>query len=450
MCLIAVALALAGCQTSAHERGDLALSGPDGPSAGAAAARAEAGPPDGATTAPGERPGHVARLTMRAAMLRAVRYSPALQVVREEIKARRGETFQAGRIPNPEIGAEVENFGGTGDFKGFESADTTISLAQVIELGGKRLKRLRVAELEESLAAWDFEAARLTVASQALQAFVDVLVAQKRLAIHREVAAIMARLTDTVRERVRAGKVSSVELDRARVEQARALVALKQAQTTLSVARRRMALFWGATSPDFERAVGELSATNHLPPPERFRAYLERNPNIARWADEIARRQAALALERAKAIPNLTIGAGVRHFEESDDSALVAQLSIPLQVFDRNRGNIRAASARVAKSLYEREAANIDINTRFIDAYGALRASEAKLRVLVRQVLPSARRVFASMERGYREGKFDLLNVLDAQRTLIQTRLDVIEAQAEFHKARAIIEGLIGRDLYSL
>ena len=444
-CLIGLALAVSACRPSTIDLDDPVISGKSAMQF--ATNSAPFSPEDHTST--GKAP-YVSILSMRAAMHRAVRYSPVLGAVSEEINARQSEAFQAGRRPNPELSTEVENFGGSGEFSGSNSAETTISLAQSIELGGKRMKRLRVAELDTDLANWDYEAARLSVASQTLQAFVDVLASQKRHAIRLEFQRIASRLTDTVRERVRAGKVSPVELNRAEVEQARAAVSLSEERAALDVARRKLALFWGAQSPDFEKAVGKLAATNHLPEPARFNSYLERNPAVARWADEMAQRQASLDLEKARRIPNLTVGAGVRRFEATDDTAVVAGVSIGLPFFNRNRGNVDAASARVAKSIYQRDAAKIELRTRFVEAYGMLSAAEAKLRALENKVLPKASEAFDATERGYREGKFDLLNVLDAQRSLIGIKLDIVNTQAEFHKAKAVIEGLIGRDLYKL
>lgn len=446
LCLIGAACVMTGCRPTAEIPGDPGLAGGparQGEVASMPVVLASAGAPPSAAP-------RVGALTMRGAMYRAVEYSPVLRALGDEIGARKGEAFQAGLRPNPQLGVEVENFGGSGDYSGFDSAETTISLSQVIELGGKRMKRLRLAEADIDLAAWDYEAARLATASQTLQAFIDVLASQKRLAIHREFAASTSRFADTVSERVEAGKVSPVEKNRAIVQQANASIAVDEEEAALDVARRKLALFWGARSPDFGQAVGQLAATNHLPPPERFEAYLDRNPAIARWADEVSRRHAALELERAKRIPDLTVGAGVRHYEDTDDTAAVASISIGLPFFDRNSGNIDAASARVSKSIYEQQAASIEIRTRFVEAYGSLRAAEAKLRALQDKVLPAARSAYEATAGGYREGKFDLLNVLDAQRDYLQTQRDVVNTQAEFHKAKAVIEGLIGRDLYSL
>lgn len=438
-------LSLAACRLSAQENKDASFEG--SASARFLAAGDHIQRVDSFQNA---QPGYVAGLSMREAMRRAISHSPVLHAARAEIEARHGEAFQAGRRQNPELMTEVENFAGSGDFSGSDSAELTVSLTQVLELGGKRLKRLELANLETNLAAWDFEAVRLKVASETLQSFVDVLAGQRRAEIRKEFESLTARLSESVSERVRAGKVSGIEASKAKVELARASVALEEERAALDVARQQLALFWGGRSPDFTRAIGELAATNHLPTAQRFRTYLDQNPNIARWADEMNRREATLALEKARRIPNLSVGGGIRRFEETDDSAVVASVSIALPLFDRNRGSLDAANARIAKGQYEREIASAELTRSFVDAYGKLRAAEAKLRSLDEKVLPAAIASYQASEQGFREGKYDLLNVLDAQRSLIETRLNIINTQAEFHKAKAVIEALIGRDLYSI
>ena len=86
----------------------------------------------------------------------------------------------------------------------------------------------------------------------------------------------------------------------------------------------------------------------------------------------------------------------------------------------------------------------------FLEAYGRLIASSEKLKALEKEVLPTAQDVYDATSNGYAEGKFDLLHVLDAQRTLFNTRLEIINTRAEFQKAKVQIEALIGRGLYNV
>jgi outer membrane protein, heavy metal efflux system len=63
------------------------------------------------------------------------------------------------------------------------------------------------------------------------------------------------------------------------------------------------------------------------------------------------------------------------------------------------------------------------------------------------EILPSAQEVYDATSKGYSVGSFDLLNVLEAQRTVYATRLEIVNARAEFQRARVQIEALAGRGL---
>jgi outer membrane protein, heavy metal efflux system len=216
----------------------------------------------------------------------------------------------------------------------------------------------------------------------------------------------------------------------------------------LSVAKRRLANNWGSRNADFGVAKGELTSTHHIPAPGQIGSYLDSNPDIARWAEEMVRRQAMLDLERAKAIPDLTLTAGARRVESSDDTGAVLQLSVPLPLFNRNQGDIAAAHARILKGQHESLAARVAVNAVFLEAYSRLVASSERLKALEKEILPSAQEIYDATSKGYSAGGFDLLNVLEAQRTVYATRLEIVNARAEFQKAKVQIEALTGRGLY--
>src|SRR5207253_2692781 len=121
-------------------------------------------------------------LTLPQAMALALLQNPELSAFAWEVRAAEARTLQAGLRPNPELGLEVENLAGTGTFRGGRSAETTLRLSQVIELGGKRSRRLRVAALERDLAAWDYETKRIEALTAVAQAFIEVLRAQEHIA----------------------------------------------------------------------------------------------------------------------------------------------------------------------------------------------------------------------------------------------------------------------------
>jgi len=105
----------------------------------------------------------VGTLKLGEALSAALERNPELRAFSWEVRARVANALQEGLIPNPEIGLEVENFGGQGEARGFETPETTLQLSQLIELGGKRSKRYQVASLETTLAEWDYETQRLNI-----------------------------------------------------------------------------------------------------------------------------------------------------------------------------------------------------------------------------------------------------------------------------------------------
>ena len=386
-------------------------------------------------------------LSLRQALALALLHNPDLAASSWEVRAREAEALQAGLLPNPELGLEMENLAGSGGFAGTDAAETTVTLSQLVELGAKRTRRQAAAALEAKLAGWDFEAKRLDVLTATATSFVAALAAQERFAQAEELTRLAESFFRTVSERVAAGKVSPMERTRAQVPLAEAHVALDRARLTLAAARRELAGHWAAGTATFGRLVGSLERIDPVPPEALLTALLDQNPDVARWNTEQGQRQARLGLERANAIPDLTLFVGGRNLQETGDNALVAGLSIPLPLFNRNQGGIAAARAARSKARAAGRAAYSQAIASLAAGYRDLSAAFSEAKTLQTQILPAAEQSFEAADLGYREGKFGFLEVLDAQRTLFEVRGQHIEALAAYHRARAGLERLIGAPL---
>jgi cobalt-zinc-cadmium efflux system outer membrane protein len=389
-------------------------------------------------------------ITLRQALALALMHNPGLRAFSWEVRASEARTLQASLLPNPELEVEVAEVGGTGERSGFDGAETTIALGQLIELAGKPTKRKRLASLEGRLAGWDYEAERLNVLTEVAHAFVGVLAAQDRLKLAEELVQLSEEILDTVTKRVEGGKDSPVEKTKAQVALASARIEQKQSYQRFASARKQLAATWGSISPGFERATGQLDITFPIPPETELRGLLAQNPDLARWAVETQRRRAALELEKANAITDPKIFGGMQRFNETDDTAVVFGLSIPIPTSNRNQGRILEARHNIAKAQTQRRAAEANLYVALANAYEALSNALIELTALENEVLPGAQSAFDATRQGYRQGKFDYLMVLDAQRTFFYTRARHIESLAAYHGARADVERLIGRSIESI
>jgi cobalt-zinc-cadmium efflux system outer membrane protein len=403
--------------------------------------------PDAVTTTSASLEEPTGLLTLRQALALALLHNPELAGTSWEVRKKEAETLQAGLLPNPELELEVEEFGGSGERSGVDAAEATLQISQLIELGGKRAKRERVAALERDLAGWDYEAKRLDVLTKATRQFIDVLGGQERLALADENVRISEEELRTVAERVGAGNVSPIEETKARVTLAISRVDQRLARRDLALARSRLAATWGSDAPSFQRAEGELPTVSAVPSLEAIADRISRNPDVARWVAEIGRRRAVVALEDAGRIPDLTLGAGPQWFNETDDAAMAMSLSIPIPLMDRNQGARRAARFDLRKALEERRAVEIEVRKSLAEAHEALAAAYGELELLRRDALPGAQAALDAVGEGYRLGKLDYLDVLDSQRTFFNTRQLEIEALVAYHKAVADLERLTGMPL---
>jgi len=387
---------------------------------------------------------------LRQALSLALMGNPELAAFSWEVRAKEARSLQASLLPNPEVEFEAEEFGGTGERSGFDAAESSLRLSQLIELAGKRAKRTKVATLERDLAGWDYESKRLEVLTQTTKAFVEVLAGQEQLVLAKESVVLAERILETVSERVRAGKVSPLEEMKAKVTLSTSRIDLERAERDLESARQRLSAMWGSTSPGFNRAGGDLYTMSDIPSVEKLLKHLSQNPDIGRWKNEMESRRASVELESARRVPDLTLHVGVQRFEETGDNAAILGLSVPLPLFDRNQGRILEARYKLAKAIEDRRATEMRVKTVLSQTHQLLSASHFEAVTLKNDVLPAAQGAFDAAKEGYEQGKFGYLDVLDAQRTLFEASSRYVGALAKYHRAVAVLESLIGTGLDSL
>lgn len=388
-------------------------------------------------------------ITMKDALALALMGNPELKAFSWDIRVNEAKQLQASLKPNPELGVEVENVGGTGPLSSFGGAETTIALSQLIEMGDKRKKRTRLASLEKKLAGWDYEARRLDVFTEVNNAFIGVLAAQKRLVLTQELLRLSEELLDTVTKRVIAGKDSPLEKTKAAVALSNIEIQHQQAGEKLKFARKQLASTWGSSNTEFDSAAGKFDSFSPIPPIEDLKGLIKDNPDIARWTSEIDKSRASLELEKSKAIPDVTLSGGVRRLSKTDDNAIVFGVSMPLPVSDRNQGGRLRAIYELAKTRQLQIAAHSRVQIKFDKAYHDLSNSYTQASLLSKSVLQGAESVYEASKTAYSQGKLDYLNVLDAQRTLFEANGQYIEALASYHTAKAQVERLIGRSIDS-
>lgn len=384
-----------------------------------------------------------APLTLQDALTRAIESDPGLRAAGAGVDAALGDVRQARVRPNPELGAEVENFNGRGDLRGFQSAETTFSLSQEVEFGGQRRARIRLADRALHGAELDRALRGLDLLRDVQIAYFDALAAEELVAIERERVATAEALDTSVARRVAAARDPLMAGARAQAGLAEARIALTRAEAQAATARARLASYWGGEDgfalirTDF--ALPVAADHDHALNPDQA-------PDIARLAAERERLGAAARLERSLSYQNPTLSLGYRRFEDRDgDGALVAGFSIPLGLFNRNQGSVARAQAEQRRAEFNLEAGRRAIAREFAALERALSSDAAAVRSTEQDVIPQAERALALAQDGYNRGAFSYLDVLEAQRALSNARQARVEALRSYHSNEAALDRLTAR-----
>ena len=358
-----------------------------------------------------------------------------------------------------------------GAHSGLAESDFTLRLSQVVELGGKRAKRIALAARGREVAAWDYERARADVCAEVAHAFVGVLAAQRRVELAKELTHLAEEAQRTVNARVDAGKVSPIEAEKARIPVSQAKNEEDAANAGLQSARAQLAGVCGDTSAGFGMAQGNLEEIVQAPPLEQVIERVGKNPDIARWAAEIDARDAAIVSERARRKPDVTLTFGVRTTplqsrqsrdwslntdgvfsanrsqiepDRDFDTRLVFDVGLPLPIFDRNKGNIRQAEAMASKAHAEERDVAVRVRADVTKAYHDVSSAYATVQRTKSEILPAATEAFDKTQIGYREGKFGYADVIDSERTLFDAQRGYLDALQTYHAANIELERLTG------
>lgn len=388
-----------------------------------------------------------AALTLPAATALALLRSPDLAQFAWQIRADEARTLQAGLRPNPEARLLVEDVFGTGKFRGVQQAQVTLELAQTIELGGKRAARIAVASAAERVSAREYEVKRVEVAAEVARRFIRVLAAQEIVALADTNERLATETVRAVGRRVEASAESPLASSKARVELARSRIAGEHAHHELAAARRELAAMWADDEPRFSRVEGPLYHRISFPDYAALTTRLDAAPEIVRQLSERQLRDAEIRLAETRRVADLTIQGGIRRLEGPGDESFLFGVSAPLPVSDRGQGALAEARALVEKSEAAHHSTAVRLRTLVFTAHQELLHAALALDSLDREILPESRNALALARRGFDEGRFSYLELVDAQRTLVTVERERITTAESYHQLVLELERVLGTSL---
>lgn len=385
--------------------------------------------------------------TSREFMRVALQNNPSIKASIASIGSAEGNAVQAGLIPNPEAVFEMENFAGDGSYTGFDSAEFTMGVQQTIEMGGKRTYRTHVADHEVSRAHQEVMTQILAILSEVQFATVRYAVAQERLRFAQKRLDLANQTHNVVKVRVDAARDSEIEHTKVDIEKMVAEIEQNKARKELQIAEVQLSRLLGTELSGLVESDGVLKTLPTLPEQAMVLQSITHIPQSKILEFNKLRAEAAFDLANSQAIPDPTLGFGVRRFNDTDNTAFVATLTVPIPIFDRNQGGIQQARAELTKAKAERGAGLLSIREMALKTWEEFASALQEVKTYQKDIIPSAEKAYSQASEGFSAGRFSFLSLLDAQRTLYEVQETRLSALLTLHKAKANMDFLMNEHI---
>lgn len=384
-------------------------------------------------------------LSLHEAIKTALEKSPSFGSAVNRSEAMNAVTSKASALPNPELSIEAENIGGSGPYEGFDGAELTYGISQLVEMPGKRSGRRNIAQGEERKSLYERDAVRLDLIRDVMTAYAEAVASEENLKILLEEQTLANDVYRSVAAKVDAGKEPPIQKNKAAIALSSSDIALVRAQRAAETAKRVLVNLMGGQTGDFIVSLQTLPAMTQ---PLGLSAYTEmigNSPDSRAYDAMVETAQSSLSFEKANAIPDPTINVGVRDFREDNEQAFVAGVSFPLPVFDMNRAGVRRAGYEYNAAVLDKVNARLSSENDLAKAYEGFSNAYREHLALKEAVLPGAQEAFDVAREGYSAGKFGYLEVLDAQRTLFESRKQSIQTMLDYYREMAVLDRLTAK-----
>jgi len=368
--------------------------------------------------------------------------NPTLVQAAARVRAAQAECVQVGLYPNPRIGYQATDMGvgGTSGKQGAVAGQEFVTAGKL-----KRNREVAAQEIQQAEFAW--QAQRQRVVNDVRRAFYEVLVAQRTVELTDELVRIGQEGVKAAEALLKAKEVSRVDVLQARIEADSAGILAEKARNRHLAAWRNLALVIGSPDMPVTKLTGDLEENlAEFTWEATVNRVLGESPQVAEARTGVSRAEAVVSRECAVRIPNVDMQVGVAYDNEARDSIAEVQAGFALPLFNRNQGNIRKAEAELIAARHEVRRVELELQQQLAAAFEQYRNARYQVQRYSQQILPNAQASLDLVAAGYRQGEFNYITLLTAQRTFFQVNLAYVDSMRDLRTIVVAIEGYLLTD----
>jgi cobalt-zinc-cadmium efflux system outer membrane protein len=377
---------------------------------------------------------------------RSLEQQPRLQAFEARGEQLRGKQSFQSLAPGYRLSLGSENLIGSGDFSGFDATELRLGLGSEFERGDQRQARIASSDAALAVNQQQLLAAAQQLVAEVTSAYLRIVDLQQRITLSTQAVTLAEQALDSVETRVASAAALEVEALRARAALSRTRIERDELHSQLRTAQAQLARFVGDEGTG-QPAFPPPSANQSLP---AFHELLEDAAGSAtmRVLDaRIDQQRSEWRLEQSRSQANIAWQLAVRHDRGMNGTALGFDLAIPLNQRERRRGLGLAEQAELTRIEHRREDRWLEIRTALFEAWAGHRQALESAQHYQQALVPALENALEQTRTAYQQGRFRYLDLVDAQRALLQAREAQLNTQhqARLHWARVM--ALTGRAL---
>ena len=370
----------------------------------------------------------------------ALATNPAVAEVQAEIESLRGKLTQAGLPPNPTVG-----------IVGSDINEDGVSGGRYGVYFGREIVRGNKLGYSRSVVCAEIETVeqRLAVIQQRLltdvrQRYYDLLVAQETVTMAEELVKISQNAVDVSQRLLEAKEAAQTSVLQSEIELQNASVVKRQAENQRLAARRKLAGLLGEAELSLDYVDGNVRELLAIADFEQsFDEVVNSSPEIAALFAEVEQKRRQLQREIVEPIPNVTWQTTLQYDVFGNDIIPGFQIGMPIPTLNRNQGAIHQARHQIIAAERRAEKKALDLRQRLASAYENYLDAKLQVDAFDSEIIPKAKQTLDLVNKGYREGEIDFLQLLTAQRTYSQINLTYLQGLKQLWRQHVEIQGLL-------
>ena len=387
------------------------------------------------------------RLTLAKLEQLTLENHPTLAQGRAQLDGAHGNWIQVGLPPNPVLGYSGQQLGSAG-----LAEQQGVFVGQEFVTGGKRRLDRQIAAWKIKRAERELQALRMQVLTDVRIAYYDVLVAQQRRELIEDLVRVSEQGVHLAEALFQGGEVSKADPLRALLEADKAEILLRNTINQHLESWRQLAAAVGRPDMTVLQLEGELTPqVLNGSWQDVLQRMLSDSPEIAIAQADVEAARCGMKRACAEVVPNVDIEAVVQDDRATGSSNSNLQVTFPLPLLNRNQGGIRKARAELVATERALDRLALELQVRLAVAYQRYQSAENQIKQYSKPegIIDNSRRTLDLIQAGYQAEEFGVLDLLTAQQTYVQTKLDYLNSLQQMSTSKMEIRGLLSSESWS-